>query len=76
MKIDYDIIGRLSDNMVDNLFENLVDLNSKETPREVLEKIIEIKKELGSFPLGSVKLSENEWAIVDSSGYIYFKIRK
>ena len=73
---NFPILGTITEDIQNNLFDYLVDLNSPDTPKEILDKIIDIKKELGSFPLGSVKISENEWVVIDTSGQIYFKLIK
>lgn len=70
------IIDILPIEIQNNLYNYLIDINSKNNPPYILEKIMELKTELGSMPLGVVNLSESELAIVDSSGNIYYKINK
>lgn len=72
----YPIIETLPENILKNIFNYLVDLNSSKTPQEIIENILEMKKEFGSYPLGAVKISNSEWAIVDTSGNVYFKLNK
>lgn len=76
MKEKYPVLGVLSENISKDIFNYLLDLNSPETPKEILENIIEMKKEFGTYPLGAVKTSDSEWSIIDSSGNIYFKLNK
>jgi hypothetical protein len=71
-----EIIGTLDIEIQKNIFNFLIDINSKENPPEILEKIIELKLELGSTPLGLVRISDKQLAIADSSGNIYFILNK
>lgn len=72
----YPVIDTLPEEISNNIFDYLADLNSSQTPKEILENIIEMKKEFGTYPLGAIKISNSEWAVIDTSGNVYFKLNK
>ena len=54
--------------------DHLVDLNSSEVPERVMAEFWDIKKDLGSYPLGIAKLPEDGWYIHDTSGKVHLRL--
>ena len=59
----------------DTLNSYLKNINSDEIPEHILNSFWEVKKDLGSLPLGIAFFPKEGWFIVDGQGsvYCYFK---
>ena len=67
----------MSDFKIDifTLDDHLVDVLSKDIPKEVSDKFWALKEELGSLPMGIAYYPDQGWYIVDSMGSIFFHFK-
>ena len=52
------------------LQDNLLDINSKDIPNNVLDKFFDLKNEIGSRPLG-IAYYKSKYFFIDTGGTIY-----